>query len=330
MKRTVSLLLIILMILSFCGCKDSQKVFAFVHCYEEDAYTSALAEGFCSTAQQLGYACEVIRPEDDSLDAQTQLIARLIREGIHGIALNPGQVEGLEEVLAEAQDAGIPVVTVSRDTRGSDLLIQPSSTELVGAALMDAMLELTGGDGEFVVLSGETPFSGADPWVSGMKVAAQGSKYSKLTWTETNYSYRLNDGVEGMKNLIVSLLDKYPGLEVICCPGAETLVACCQAVEALDANLRVTGLSRPARMQGLIGEDRACPYFFLWNPKDIGACAANALDALAKGAALREGGTLITDSGEYRIYTGAHAECYLYAGPPFRFTAEHMANNAIY
>lgn len=330
MKRAVSLLLMFLMLLSFYGCKDPQKTVAFVHCYEEDAYTSALAEGFCDAARQMGYTCEVARPENDSADAQAQLIAQLVKRGVRGIALNACQVEGLEDVLEEAQNAGIPVVTVSRDTRGSDLLIQPSSTDLVGIALMDAILELSGGEGEFVVLSGETPFSGMDPWVSGMTSAARDSKYSKLTWTETNYSYRLADGIEGMKRLIISLQSQYPGLKVICCPGVETLVACCQAVEELDIDLRVTGLSQPARMQGLVGEDRACPCFFLWNPGEIGACAANALDALVRGASLQEGDTLTTDSGAYKIYTGAYAEFYLYAGPPFRFTADKIANAPIY
>ncbi len=330
MKRTISLLLIILILLSFCSCKDPQKAVAFVHCYEEDAYPSALAEDFCDAARQMGYTCEVTRPENDSVDAQAQLIAQLVKRGVRGIALNACQVEGLEVALAEAQAAGIPVVTVSRDTRGADLLIQPSSTDLVGMALMDAILELCGGEGEFVVISGETPFSGMDPWVSGMTAAARNSKYSKLTWSEINYSYRLTDGIEGMKKLIVSLLGKYPGLDVICCPGIETLVTCCQAVEELNAELRVTGLSQPARMQGLVGADRACPCFFLWNPGEIGACAANALDALVRGASLQEGGTLSTNSGEYKLYTGAHAEFYLYAGPPFRFTADKIANAPVY
>ncbi len=330
MKRKISLLLVFLLTVSFCACQEPQEDFVFVHYSDEDSYATALAEGFSNAARQLGYTCKVVRPENSSADAQAELIQQLIQKGVRGIALNPSQTDGLEDILGKAQDAGIPVITVSRDTRGSDLLIQPSSPELVGISLMDAILELSGGAGEFVVLSGETPFSGSDPWVSGMKAAARDSKYEKLTWTETNYSYRLNDGIEGMKSLIVSLLDKYPGLEVLCCPGVETLVACCQAVEALNADLRVTGLSQPARMQGLIGEGRACPYFFLWNPNDIGACAANALDALVKGASLQEGGTLTTDSGEYRIYTGAHADFYLYAGPPYRFTADKIANTPIY
>ena len=330
MKRAASLLLGLLSVLSFCACQAPQKDFVFIHCYEEDAYTTALAEGFYETAGQLGYTCEVLRPKDSSADAQAALIAQLVKCGVRGIALNPSQVEGLEDVLENAQNAGIPVITVSRDTVGSDLLIQPSSTDLVGTALMDATLELSGGNGEFVVISGETPFSGSDPWVSGMKAAAQNSKYENLSWLETNYSYNLNDGIAGMKALILSLLDKYPHLEVICCPGVETLVACCQAVEELDVGVRITGLSQPARMQNLVGEDRACPYFFLWNPTDIGACAAYTLAALANGAVLQEGGTLTTDSGEYRLYTGAHAEFYLYAGPPFRFTAEKIANTPPY
>lgn len=329
MKRRFSLLLALLFAATLCACQTPGNDFVFVHCYEEDSYTTALAEGFCNAAQQLGYTCEVVRPENDSVDAQMALIEQLVKRGVRGIALNPAQVEGLEDVLVQAQDAGIPVITVSRDTKGSDLLIQPSSTELVGAALMDAIWELSGGEGEFVVLSGETPFSGMDPWVSGMNAAARDSKYQKLLWAETNYSYRL-DGIESMKALVLNLQKKYPHLEVICCPGVETLVACCQAIEELDAKLRVTGLSQPARMQDLVGEDRACPYFFLWNPKDIGVCAANALDALVKGASLQEGSTLTTELGEYRLYTGAHAAFYLYAGPPFRFTAEEIANAPLY
>ena len=329
MKRIASLLLVILLMLSFCAC-GTQVDFVFVHCHEEDAYTTTLAESFCGTARQLGYTCKVVRPEDPTADSQAELMEQLIREGVRGIALNPNQQEGLEDILEEAQDNGIPVITVSRDTAGSDLLIQPSSTELVGISLMDAMLELSGGEGEFVVISGETPFSGSDPWVSGMKVAAGNNKYETLSWLETNYSYNLSSGIAGMKTLILSLLDKYPNLEVLCCPGVETLAACCQAVEELDAALRVTGLSQPARMQGLVGEDRACPYFFLWNPHDIGACAAHALEALTKGVSLQEGTAFTTGLGEYTLYSGGYAAFYINAGPPFRFTSEHMENAIIY
>lgn len=319
MKRIASLFLTILLMLSFCAC-GTQVDFVFIHCCEEDTYTTALAESFCDTSRQLGYTCKVVRPEDPTADSQSELIKQLIREGVRGIVLNPSQYEGLEDILEEAQDAGIPVITVSRDTVGSDLLIQPSSTELVGISLMDAMLELSGGEGEFVVISGETPFSGSDPWVSGMKAAAGNSKYETLSWLETNYSYNLNSGIAGMKTLILNLLDKYPNLEAICCPGVETLVACCQAIEELDANVRVTGLSQPARMQGLVGEDRACPYFFLWNPHDIGACAAHALEALAQGVSLQEGFAFTTKLGEYTLYSGGYADFYIHVGPPFRFT----------
>ena len=318
MKRIASLLLAILLMLCFCAC-GTQVDFAYVHCYEEDAYTTALAESFSDTARQLGYTCKVVRPEDPSADSQAELIEQLIREGVRGIALNSNQQEGLEDILEEAQDNGIPVITVSRDTAGSDLLIQPSSPELVGASLMDAMLELSGGEGEFVVISGETPFSGSDPWVSGMKAAAGDNKYETLSWLETNYSYNLNSGIAGMKTLVTSLMDKYPNLRVICCPGVETLAFCSQAIEELDVPVQVTGLSQPVRMEGLVGEDRACPYFFLWNPHDIGACAAYALEALVTGASLKNA-ILTTDLGEYTLYTGGYADFYIYAGPPFRFT----------
>ena len=320
MKKILSLFVAVMLTLSLWACRSTQADFAFVHCGTEDPFLTALEESFCDTLQQLGYTCKTVRPADDSADSQAKLIRQLIRDGIRGIALNPSQQDGLEDVLEEAQDAGIPVITVSRDTVGSNLLIQPSSPDLVGISLMDAMLELAGGEGEFVVISGETPFSGSDPWVSGMQAAARSSKYENLSWLETNYSYNLNDGITGMKILVSSLLDQHPNLEVICCPGVETLVACSQAIEELDAHIRVTGLSHPDRMQGLVGEDRACPYFFLWNPQEIGACAAYALEALETGVSLHNADTLTTGLGEYTLYTGGYAEFYIHVGPPFRFT----------
>lgn len=319
MKRTLCLLLAILLLLSLCGCKDSggsQPQLAFVGS-EEDAYFAAITAAFCDAAQKLGYASTVVYPENDSAEAQIALIEDLIEQGVKGIALNASQMDGLEAVLKKAKDAGIPVVTVGQDTKGSQLYIQPCSLELVGISLLDAIYDFAGGEGTFAVLSGETPFSGVDPWVNGMKLAAHDSKYQKLTWAETNYSFNGDGSVDEMMALMVQLRQKYPDLEAVCCPGPQTLLACCKAIAELGMDIKVTGLCmEPADMQEFVGDDKMCPCFFTWDTSLVGSCVAHALEAMVDGAAMLEGETLVTKQGEYTLEGGYDGHMQITAGPP--------------
>lgn len=324
MKRTLCILLASLLLLSLCACKEAgsgKQLFAFVHSAEEYSdYFTAVADSFCEASKALGYESLVVKPENDTAQAQIALVEDLIKQGVRGIALNANQLEGLEVVLKKAKDAGIPVVTVGRDTKGSQLYIEPSSLELVGISLMDALYDLAGGEGTFAVLSGDTTASGMNPWVSGMKLAAQGSKYQKLTWAETNYSYDPYAGdIEDMKALVTQLLDQYPDLEAICCPSPQTLLACCKAIAELEADIQVTGMCmKPADMQEFVGDGKICPYYLTWDASRVGSCTAYALEALIDGAAMLEGETLVTKQGEYSLQSGYDGHVQITAGPPLR------------
>ena len=57
MKRILSFVIAMLLLLSLCACQSSQKnaapMLAFVHRAGEDAYTTTLAESFSKAAKQL-------------------------------------------------------------------------------------------------------------------------------------------------------------------------------------------------------------------------------------------------------------------------------------
>ena len=324
MKRILSILVAVLLLLCLCACQSSQKnaapMLAFVHRAGEDAYTTALAESFSKTAKQLGYDCTALTPENDSAEAQATLIEDLIKRGVRGIALNANQSEGLEDVLKKAADAGIPVITLPADTKGSKLLVQPSSPQLMGIALMDAMLELTDGEGSYAMVAGEDYQGGIGMWVSGLNAAARDNKYEKLVRVETTYTYDAYGGLEETKTFLTELVQNHPEVEAICCPDSEATIACAQAVEALGLNLKVTGMANYLTVTDLVGADRACPYYFFWNPEDMGVCAANALAALIDGASLQVGGTLTTKLGSYEVLEGAFGEFSIVAGAPYRYT----------
>jgi rhamnose transport system substrate-binding protein len=322
MKKLFSVLLIAVLLLSLCACRPAESkenTLAFVHRYGSGAYDSHLADGFTEAAKALGFAPTVVTPADATATAQKTLIENLIREGVAGIAINANEVSGLETVLKEANDAGIPVITVSADTAGSQLLVQPSSPELVGKSLMDAMFDLTGGEGSFAVISGANSFSGHDQWVSGMELAARDSKYRKVQWVETNFGGNLDGSKEEMKALLTEIINKYPDLEAICCVGGSNLPLCSQVLEEMGSKIRVTGMAQPSQMKDLVGSSRACPYYFQWNPALVGSCAAHALIALLDNPALEENGKLITELAEYPLYPGYFSQFQIYAGAPFCF-----------
>lgn len=323
MQRTLCLIFAVLLLLSLCACENAlgrNPQFAFVHSAEEDSYFRALAYSFTAAATELGYECTVVKPENDTAEAQVALIEDLIEQGVKGIALNANQMEGLEDALKKAEDAGIPVVTVGRDTKGSLLYIQPSSMDLAGQALMEAVYDLTYGEGTFVVLSGEYPFSGFDAWVNCMGLAARDSKYQKLNWAETNYSFDSTGSTEDMMALLVQLQEKYPDLEVICCPGPQTLLACSKAIAELGMDIKATGMfMEPGKIPEFVGEDKPCPYFLTWNSSEIGRCVAYALEALINGASLEAGGTFTTKLGEYPLQNGYADHLQIVAGPPLQY-----------
>ena len=322
MKKLFSVLLIAALLLILTACPPSfspEHAFAFVQCYGADAYANQLLDGFADAVVQWGGSATWMTPADSTAKAQETLIRSLIKDGIKGIAINANEATGLETVLKEAKEAGIPVITVGRDTAGSQLLVQPGSLEMMGSSLMDGILELADGEGSFAVLSGNTAFSGVDFWVHSLTQAAQDTRYRQLTWVETKYIRNLDGDVEKMKALLTEIINKYPDLEVICYVGGSDLPLCIQALEEMGSEIRVTGMGQPSQMENLVGKDRACPFYFMWDPAAVGKCAAYALEALAGGATMHQDAALVTQLGEFALYSGFAAEFYIYAAPPFRF-----------
>ena len=321
MKKLFSILLIAVLLLCLVACQPAGKgkTLAFVQRFDAGNYEALLANDFTTAAEASGYSVSWAVPTDATATAQKILIQNLIQEGANGIAIYANEVSGLEAVLKEAKDAGIPVITVSADTAGSQLLVQPSSPELVGKSLMDAMFDLTGGEGSFAVISGANSFSGHDQWVSGMELAARDSKYRKVQWVETNFGGNLDGSKEEMKVLLTEIINKYPDLEAICCVGGSNLLLCSQVLEEMGSKIRVTGMAQPSQMKDLVGSSRACPYYFQWDPALVGSCAAHALIAMLDDPVLEDGGKLTTAAGEYPLYSGYYAPFLIYADATFRF-----------
>jgi len=191
------------------------------------------------------------------------------------------------------------------------------------------VFDMTGGEGQFAVLSATSTATNQNSWIAAMKQIIDGdSKYSKLEWVETVYG---DDESQKSTDQAESLMTNYPDLKCICCPTTVGILACAQAVKTAGSSIKVAGLGLPSEMNGYVGDGLPCPYMYLWNPIDVGGTAAYAIkafiDAKTTGA---EGETFTADNGNSYTVLAPDETVGVYStqiivGPPFEFTADNIA-----
>ncbi|MDL2235432.1 hypothetical protein LJC07_04660 [Christensenellaceae bacterium OttesenSCG-928-L17] len=101
------------------------------------------------------------------------------------------------------------------------------------------------------------------------------------------------------------LIDNYPSLSLIVAPTAAGIpaVAECITNNQKQDSIKVTGLGLPSAMAEYIGENKVCPYMFLWDLEDVGKLTAYAAIALVDNTITGKAGETLQagDLGEYTI-----------------------------
>lgn len=300
--------------------------FAIIPKSAGNPYNERMASGFEDACKALGVKSVVQYPNDISAESQIQVINNLVAQGVNGIAVGANDAQALESTLSAAKGAGITVVTLDSDAKGSQLFINQAGVQEVAQGLVDAVYDMAGGEGQFAVLSATSTATNQNSWIAGMEQIIKDSKYSKLEWVETVYG---DDEPQKSTDETESLLTKYPDLKVICCPTTVGILACAQAVERAGSSVKVAGLGLPSEMNGHVGDDKSCPYMSLWNPIDVGATAAYAIKSIVDGADPNTvGGKIAVKDGD-RDILGPDESVGVYSnqiivGPPFTFDGANI------
>ncbi len=302
-----------------------QPVFAFVPMSADNPYYQVMMDGFTNLCSEVGAECIISCPESYSIESQVSCIEELMAKGVTGIAVVPIDPNVLEPILQEARDAGIIIVTVDSDAPGADLYINPAGTYEVAYVLVEAIYDLTGGEGQFAVMSSYE----ADPtlglWVTTMKeILTDDAKYKDLEWVTTVYDgYEPAEAQAEAENLLAT----YSNLEVICSLSSVGIGATCNAVEAAGSSVLVTGLGLPSEMEQHI-ETGVCPYMFLWNPQEMGSTAAYAMNMLYYGFSPEPYNTFTNYNGIDCLIWPAEADVYTYTSHvvlmPYRFDQSNV------
>ena len=353
MKKLIALLLALVMVMGLVACGGSsapateapkadapaveapveapaaEVVYAIVPKSAGNPYNEREASGFEEACAALGVKSIVQYPEDTSAEAQINVINNLVAQGVNAIAVAANDAEALESTLNAAKAAGIVVVSLDSDAKGSQLFINQAGVSEVAQVLVDSVYDMSGGAGEFAVLSASSTATNQNSWIAAMEqIISADAKYADLVWVETVYG---DDESQKSYDMTESLMTNYPDLKVICCPTTVGVLACAQAVQNAGSSIKVAGLGLPSEMNGYVGAELPCPYMFLWNPIEVGATAAYAIQCIIDGATTGAEGEEFTaaNGNSYTVLAGDTSvgvhSTQIIVGPPYAFTEENIA-----
>ena len=311
------------------GADASGKTFAIVVKSAGNAYNTKEEEGFKEVIEAAGGTVVVKEPEAATVDAQITAIQSLISQGVDSISVAANDENALQATLEEAMAAGIKVNGFDSKTNADSRMtfVNQAGTQEVGQTLLDAVYDLTGGEGQYAILSATSQATNQNAWIDAMKSIAEGdSKYANLELVEVAYG---DDEPQKSTDQTQALLSKYPDLKVICAPTTVGVSAAAKVLQDQGSSVKLTGLGLPSEMAEYIGADDAhsCPYMFLWNPIDLGRLAAYSAIALVNGDITGAVGDTFTagDMGDYTLTDAGDNGSEIILGPPFKFDPDNIA-----
>lgn len=290
-------------------------------------YNERESAGFQEIVDAIGAKCVVKAPEAATAEAQITMINELVAQKVDAIAIAGNDFDALQPALAAAMNAGIKVCSVDSSVNKDSRMVHVNQAGIseIGVCLVDAVADIAGADGgQFAILSATSQASNQNAWIAAMQAElekdARGLELVKVAYGDDEFQKSVDETEALIKN--------YPDLKVICAPTTVGIMAAAKVVmdKGLQDSIKVTGLGLPSEMADYIGEDKSCPYMFLWNPIDIGRLAAYTCIALingditgAEGDAFKAG-----ELGDYTVVSDGAEGTEIILGPPFEFNPENI------
>ena len=297
-----------------------------------NAFFEIAAKSFQETVEAEGGEVQVVYPETATADAQIKVLDNLISQDFDAICISANDVNALQAKLEEAMDEGIKVSSFdsapNKDSR--EIFVNQAGTKEVAQALMDAVLDISGGEGQFAILSATSQSANQNAWIDAMKSIMEGDdKYSKLELVEVAYG---DDEPQKSTDQTAALLQNYPDLKVICAPTTVGIAAAAKYLQDNGSACKLTGLGLPSEMLEYTGADdeHSCPYFYLWDMQGLGKLSALTTIALVNEditGALDETFTA-GDLGDYTITEADDGGTEVVLGAPLQFNPDNIEEMA--
>ncbi|MDF2512395.1 MAG: putative sugar transporter, substrate-binding protein [Herbinix sp.] len=298
-------------------------------------YNKKESDGYKQVIEAQGGTCVIQEPEAATAEAQITCINNVVSQGVDAIAIAANDTDALEPALKQAMEQGIHVMSLdsAANANSREVFVNQAGTTEIAQTLMDAVLDISGGEGNWAILSAASTATNQNAWIDGMKSVMQDSKYSKLNLIGVYYG---DDEYQASVDQTAAILADDPNVKVIVAPTTVGIMAAAKVLqdEGLTGKVKLTGLGLPSEMADYIGADDAhsCPYMYLWNPIQLGNLAAYVSIGLVNDVITGAAGETFTvpdanlgENGSYTIKEAADGGTEVILGAPFAFTPENIA-----
>ncbi|MBO8161830.1 MAG: D-ribose ABC transporter substrate-binding protein [Thermosipho sp. (in: Bacteria)] len=186
-----------------------------------------LRDGAIEKAEELGIGLIVVDAQDKP-SKQLNDIEDLIQQRVDLIIINPTDSDAIVAAVEEANEAGIPVITVDRGANGGKVVAHIASDNVLGGAMAAKFIaSMLNGKGKVVELVGIPGTSAARDRGLGFETELKNYPGLILVAKQTA-NFNRAEGLTVMENL----LEAYPDIDAVFAQNDEMALGAIEAIKA--------------------------------------------------------------------------------------------------
>lgn len=304
------------------GGGEQQVRVAFVPKLQGIPYFEAMNTGGQAACQELGCQWLYQGPVTADPAAQADIVRSYIQQGVDALIVAPNDPDSMAPLLQQAKDAGIAVATSDTDAPNSvrQVFVEQASTEGIGQALTDALLEAMGGQGRYAIVSCGQTAENLNSWIEVQR-AYTAEKYPDAEIVDTVYA---GEDQAKATQMATDLMNAHPDLTGLVGECTSSAPGVAQAVRDAGkiGQVFTVGLGTPQSMLPYL-EDGSSSASILWDVEHLGYLTAWAGVQLAQGNQFQATNDV---SNDITGVTYDDQTKVLLLGPPLRITKDNAGD----
>jgi rhamnose transport system permease protein len=297
---------------------STRHVIAMMPKAKGDPYFISARLGADAEAKSLGVELLWDGPTELDPAKQNEVVEAWITRGVDAIAVSVENKAAISTVLRKARQRGIKVVTWDADAEpdARDFFVNQATPEGIGNTLTDEAARITGGKGEFAIITASLTAANQNEWIKYIRLRLA-AKYSELKLVAIQPSDGDRDRAFAETQ---NVLKVHPNVKVVMAIAAPAVPGAAEAVKQSGrTDVKVTGLSLPNMCRPYI-KAGVVESIVLWDTVKLGSLAVVTADAVASGR-LKRGDTSF-DAGPLGTFAVAGDQVLL--GAPFVFNRTNI------
>lgn len=194
-----------------------------------------LKAGAQAKADELGAKLVTLDSQDDAATEMSN-VEDLITQGVDIIMINPTNSDSVGNAVTQANNAGIPVITLDRKANSGDVAAHIASDNVAGGKMAgEFIIEKLGGKGNVVELEGIPGASAAVERGEGFHSAISKSNIKVVAKQTANF-----DRAKGL-SVMENILQAQPKIDAVFAHNDEMALGALEAIKASGRKIMVVG-----------------------------------------------------------------------------------------